>query len=307
MCQAIVFGPVAPLGFSDALVSWAQRVFLSPPAVPSGDKGYILTLNAVIASIMAIVQLCLLLACVGLLHLVNAASSVIFQSTTSQKYIAVDKSSLRLTLTGATVASASAFDINAVSGSSTLFNLLALQNNQYVCADNSGSSPLIANRGAASTWEQFYFVAQSDGSYALKSYINGKFVALQSDGITLIATASTASQATTFWLSTKPNQPTNTVVRYPSTSSFILQAKASNLYIVLDSATNLLATTSDINKAEVFTYSNISVSAGTIAMQSTSTTGYVSADSQVVANRAQIQQWETFTMYAFSLQAKEPC
>lgn len=48
-------------------------------------------------------------------------------------------------------------------------------NGLYVCADNKGESPLIANKMMAYAWETFELAPNEEG-YSLKSMANGKFV-----------------------------------------------------------------------------------------------------------------------------------
>ncbi len=54
--------------------------------------------------------------------------------------------------------------------------LKAKVNNKYVCADDWGNKPLIANRDDAQEWEQFEVIDTGDGFVALKAKVNGKFV-----------------------------------------------------------------------------------------------------------------------------------
>ncbi|MEP7126457.1 MAG: cellulase family glycosylhydrolase [Byssovorax sp.] len=58
----------------------------------------------------------------------------------------------------------------------------ALADNKLVCADNYGSSALIANRDAPSTWEEFDVIKNSDGSVALRAVANGRLVSAESAG-----------------------------------------------------------------------------------------------------------------------------
>jgi len=67
-------------------------------------------------------------------------------------------------------------------------NLVASANNDFVTAENAGASDLIANRTAASSWEEFQVVSNSDGTTSLQASINGKFVTVDaSNGNRLIA------------------------------------------------------------------------------------------------------------------------
>ncbi|HEX4629560.1 MAG TPA: RICIN domain-containing protein [Chthoniobacterales bacterium] len=77
-------------------------------------------------------------------------------------------------------------------GAGEQFNLMislrALANNQFVTAENGGANPLIANRSAIGTWEQFQFISSnsvnnvSPGYFALKAKANGKYVTAENGG-----------------------------------------------------------------------------------------------------------------------------
>ena len=66
-------------------------------------------------------------------------------------------------------------------GSGTVV-LRAAANNSYVCAENAGASPLIANRAAVGVWETFRLVTNSDGSFSLRSQANGRYVCADAAG-----------------------------------------------------------------------------------------------------------------------------
>jgi hypothetical protein len=53
---------------------------------------------------------------------------------------------------------------------------------KYVCAENAGASPLVADRVAIGGWEQFTLVTNTDGSVSLRSGANGKFVCAENGG-----------------------------------------------------------------------------------------------------------------------------
>jgi hypothetical protein len=55
-------------------------------------------------------------------------------------------------------------------------NVVAAANQDFVTAENAGASFLIANRTAASTWEDFTVISNSDGTTSLQATINGRFV-----------------------------------------------------------------------------------------------------------------------------------
>jgi hypothetical protein len=65
----------------------------------------------------------------------------------------------------------------------------ASANNMFVSAENAGAGFLIANRAAASAWEEFTVVNNSDGTVSLQAQINGRFVTTDlANGGRLIAT-----------------------------------------------------------------------------------------------------------------------
>ena len=77
--------------------------------------------------------------------------------------------------------------------------LQSLINSQYVCADNAGASPLIANRTVAGQWETYTVVTAGNGNIALRALANGKYVdAANSGNNPLIADSTTIDTAETF-------------------------------------------------------------------------------------------------------------
>ena len=60
--------------------------------------------------------------------------------------------------------------------------LTSQANGAFVCAENGGNSPLIANRGFIGGWEQFQFVNTGNGNIALKSLANGRYVCAENGG-----------------------------------------------------------------------------------------------------------------------------
>jgi hypothetical protein len=61
-------------------------------------------------------------------------------------------------------------------------SLRSFANGRFVCAENAGASPLIANRNAIGTWEQFQLWNTSPGYFALKAKPNGKYVCAENAG-----------------------------------------------------------------------------------------------------------------------------
>ncbi|MFD4525803.1 xylosidase [Streptomyces sp. NPDC058470] len=67
-------------------------------------------------------------------------------------------------------------------GVGSVISLKALANNLYVCADNTGTSPLIANRTSAGAWEQFTLVDAGNGNVALLAHANNQYVCADNTG-----------------------------------------------------------------------------------------------------------------------------
>lgn len=85
------------------------------------------------------------------------------------------KKSFAIVLILALVLSTNAVPASAepISGYSSI---LALANNMYVCAENYGNDPLVANRSTASDWEAFKIIYNSDGTVSFLSQISNKYV-----------------------------------------------------------------------------------------------------------------------------------
>lgn len=102
-------------------------------------------------------------------------------------------------------------------------SLLAKANNQYVCADNAGTSPLVANRGTVNDWESFLVVTNGDGTLSFQSKANGLWVAADlNQGAKLIARSASIGTWEKFQ---KVSQ---------SDGSIALRALANNLYVSAD-------------------------------------------------------------------------
>ncbi|GGY27455.1 poly(ethylene terephthalate) hydrolase family protein [Streptomyces djakartensis] len=55
-------------------------------------------------------------------------------------------------------------------------------NGQYVCAENAGADPLVANRATVGDWERFDLVDLGDNNVALKARANGRYVCAENAG-----------------------------------------------------------------------------------------------------------------------------
>eukprot|EP01113_Clastostelium_recurvatum_P046824 TRINITY_DN8263_c0_g1_i2.p1 TRINITY_DN8263_c0_g1~~TRINITY_DN8263_c0_g1_i2.p1 ORF type:complete len:803 (+),score=129.59 TRINITY_DN8263_c0_g1_i2:201-2609(+) len=154
--------------------------------------------------------------------------SVSLQSRVNNKYIVV--SSSKVLQATATSSSSAATFVSATGSGGTTLNHQA--SNMFVCADNTGASPLIANRAAASTWESFTLVSQSANCFYILSKANNMLVAVSTAAATkdtLIANVSpsaTLDSAVVFCLSSPgtvpvvpPASSTSGTGNIPSTSS----------------------------------------------------------------------------------------
>jgi hypothetical protein len=85
-------------------------------------------------------------------------------------------------------------------------NLVASANSDFVSAENAGASDLIANRTAASSWEEFQVVSNSDGTTSLQASINGKFVTVDAgNGNRLIASQAAIGTSEKFHMVAQSN------------------------------------------------------------------------------------------------------
>ncbi|CAF3338602.1 unnamed protein product [Rotaria socialis] len=74
-------------------------------------------------------------------------------------------------------------------------------NGKFICAENGGNSPLIANRDTVSGWETFDLIILDGNNVALKSHANGQYVCAENSGDgPLIANRSQVSSWESFTL-----------------------------------------------------------------------------------------------------------
>ncbi|HMG53578.1 MAG TPA: family 16 glycosylhydrolase [Kofleriaceae bacterium] len=99
----------------------------------------------------------------------------------------------------------------------------ASANSTFVSAEAAGASPLVANRTAVGSWEQFRVIDNGDGTIALQAVINGRFVTANLDnGGRLIASQTAIGTRERFRRVAQPN------------GSVALQSVANNLYVSAD-------------------------------------------------------------------------
>jgi lysophospholipase L1-like esterase len=88
---------------------------------------------------------------------------------------------------------ANAVPLNAFGSAGTpVISLRAHANNMIVTAENAGASPLIANRTAIGTWEQFDELDLGNGDIALRAHANGDIVTAENAGASALIANRTA-------------------------------------------------------------------------------------------------------------------
>ncbi|MEV0406185.1 hypothetical protein [Actinoallomurus sp. NPDC050550] len=106
-----------------------------------------------------------------------------------------------------------------------VISLRAHANNQYVTADNAGASPLIANRTAIGSWEQFDLIDQGGGAIALRAHANNQYVTADNGGASpLIANRTAIGSWETF------------AFVHNADGSVSLRANANNEYVTAENA-----------------------------------------------------------------------
>jgi len=82
------------------------------------------------------------------------------------------------------------FDIVTLSGGNVALRSKAT--GLYVCAENAGAAPLVANRAAIGGWETFARVDNADGSVSFRAQANGRYVAAENAGAAALIANRTA-------------------------------------------------------------------------------------------------------------------
>jgi hypothetical protein len=127
---------------------------------------------------------------------------------------------------------------------STVVSLRAMVNNMIVTAENAGASPLIANRTAIGTWEQFDLLNAGNGNIALRAHANNMIVTADNAGASpLIANRTAVGQWETF------------TIIHNSNGTISLRALANNLIVTAENAgaSSLIANRTAIGLWEQFT------------------------------------------------------
>ena len=108
-----------------------------------------------------------------------APTGTALRSKANNKFVSTAAGNL---LAGAATAGTAAerFDVVPLPGGNVALRSKAT--GLYVCAENAGSSTLIANRAAAGAWETFALITNADGTVSLRATVNNKYVAAENAG-----------------------------------------------------------------------------------------------------------------------------
>jgi hypothetical protein len=129
-------------------------------------------------------------------------------------------------------------------GTGLVLSLQAMANNMIVTAENAGASPLIANRTAIGTWEQFDLLDAGNDNVALRAHANNMIVTAENAGASpLIANRTAIGTWETFRLI------------HNSNGTISLLATINNRYVTAENAgaSSLIANRTAIGTWEQFT------------------------------------------------------
>ncbi|NMO54593.1 glycosyl hydrolase [Actinoplanes sp. TBRC 11911] len=111
------------------------------------------------------------------------------RSKANNKFVSTAAGNLIASATTASTA-AERFDIVPLTGSNVALRSKAT--GQYVCAENSGNNPLIANRAAVGSWETFTRITNSDGTVSFRATVNNRYVTAENAGASALIANRTA-------------------------------------------------------------------------------------------------------------------
>jgi GH25 family lysozyme M1 (1,4-beta-N-acetylmuramidase) len=171
----------------------------------------------------------------------------------------------------------------------TVVSLHAHAGGHFVTAENAGAKPLIANRWAVGSWEQFDEVDLGGGNIALRSHANGHYVTADNAGRNpLIANRMAIGGWETFQLITN------------SDGSVSFKARANGKYVTADNGgtSALIASRTSIGSWERFDAVPPSTR---VSLRARANGKYVTAESAgakpLIANRAAVGSWERFERF----------
>lgn len=105
----------------------------------------------------------------------------------------------------------------------SVVSIKASSNGNYVCSDNYGNDPLIANRTSISDWEKYQVIQNADGTISLLSNANNKYVCADLNQSGVLVARSTSIDS---WEKFNIVQQSN--------GTIALQALANNKYVCAD-------------------------------------------------------------------------
>jgi len=119
----------------------------------------------------------------------NPVTGTSWRARANNRFVTTSGGSLVASAAAASTAS-ERFDIVDLGGGNVAFRSKA--NGQYVCADNAGNNPLVANRASVGPWETFTRVNNSDGSVSFRAQANGRYVVAENGGAAALIANRTA-------------------------------------------------------------------------------------------------------------------
>ncbi|MER7279856.1 PQQ-dependent sugar dehydrogenase [Dactylosporangium sp. NPDC000244] len=105
------------------------------------------------------------------------SSGTAFKSVANNLYVSAQNTTKPLIANAATP---QLFDLVDLGGGKVA--LKARSTGLYVCAENSGAEPLLANRASVGSWETFTLVRNADGTVSLLAQANAKYVTAENAG-----------------------------------------------------------------------------------------------------------------------------
>jgi GH25 family lysozyme M1 (1,4-beta-N-acetylmuramidase) len=170
-----------------------------------------------------------------------------------------------------------------------VISLRARADSKFVCADNGGSTPMIANRGFVGYWEQYDEIDFGDGTVGLRAHANGKYVSAgDTGGSSLIADQVFAGPSEHFVESTNED------------GTISLQSPVNGMYVTAENRGTepLIANRTSVGSWEKF---DRVLPPRTISIKAKVNGRYVTAESAgtkpLIANRSAVGLWERFDEY----------
>ena len=116
-------------------------------------------------------------------------SGTAWKALANNKFVTTSAGNLIASATAAST-NAERFDVVDLGGGNVALKSRA--NGMYVCAENAGANPLVANRAAIGAWETFARINNSDGSVSFRAQANGRYVVAENAGAAALIANRTA-------------------------------------------------------------------------------------------------------------------